>query len=81
MILTGGTEAPITSIATAGFASLKALSGRNNDPEHASRPFDAGRDGFVIGEGAGVLVFGGVRTCKGPRSSHLCRSKRIWHHL
>lgn len=56
IILAGGSEAAVTSIATAGFASLKALSNRNDDPEHASRPFDLGRDGFVMGEGAGVLV-------------------------
>ena len=56
VMLAGGSEAAVTSIATAGFASLKALSTRNDDPEHASRPFDLGRDGFVIGEGAGVLV-------------------------
>lgn len=56
VILSGGTEAAITPLATAGFAALKALSSRFDDPEHASRPFDAGRDGFVIGEGAGVIV-------------------------
>ncbi len=70
VILTGGTEAPITAIATAGFASLKALSGRNSDPEHASRPFDAGRDGFVIGEGAGVLVFEEYEHAK-ARGAHI----------
>lgn len=52
----GGTEATITPMAVAGFANMKALSTRNDDPEHASRPFDKTRDGFVIGEGAGVLV-------------------------
>jgi 3-oxoacyl-[acyl-carrier-protein] synthase II len=52
----GGTEACITPLAVAGFASMRALSTRNDDPERASRPWDAGRDGFVIGEGAGILV-------------------------
>ena len=52
----GGTEAPICPIAVAGFNACMALSKRNDDPEGASRPFDAGRDGFVMGEGAGVLV-------------------------
>ncbi len=52
----GGTEAAITPVALGGFAAMKALSTRNDDPQHASRPFDAERDGFVIGEGAGVLV-------------------------
>jgi 3-oxoacyl-[acyl-carrier-protein] synthase II len=56
IMLAGGTEAAITSLAVAAFCRMKALSTRNDDPEHASRPFDAGRDGFVFGEGAGVLV-------------------------
>lgn len=56
IILAGGTEAALRSIGIAGFAAMKALSTRNNDPAHASRPFDADRDGFVMGEGAGVLV-------------------------
>jgi 3-oxoacyl-[acyl-carrier-protein] synthase II len=57
VILAGGTEAAITPVAVAGFAAMKALSTRNEDPLHASRPFDVDRDGFVMGEGAGVLVF------------------------
>jgi 3-oxoacyl-[acyl-carrier-protein] synthase II len=52
----GGTEAPITPVGIAGFDSMRALSRRNDDPRGASRPFDAGRDGFVMGEGAGVVV-------------------------
>lgn len=55
-ILCGGAEAAITPMGVGGFAAMRALSTRNGDPEHASRPFDADRDGFVIGEGAGVLV-------------------------
>jgi 3-oxoacyl-[acyl-carrier-protein] synthase II len=56
MMICGGTEATITPMGVGGFASMKALSTRNSDPEHASRPFDAQRDGFVVGEGAGILV-------------------------
>ena len=56
MMVTGGTEATITSIAVGGFDSMKALSSRNDEPERASRPFDRDRDGFVLGEGAGIIV-------------------------
>jgi len=52
----GGAEAAITPMGVGGFAAMRALSTRNDDPEHASRPFDLDRDGFVIGEGSGVLV-------------------------
>ena len=56
VMLAGGSEAPITEMGLAGFASMKALSTRNEEPAAASRPFDSDRDGFVIGEGAAVLV-------------------------
>jgi 3-oxoacyl-[acyl-carrier-protein] synthase II len=56
MMICGGTEATITPMGVGGFASMKALSTRNDDPSHASRPFDAQRDGFVVGEGAGILI-------------------------
>ncbi len=56
VVLAGGTEFPITPITLAAFARMTALSTRNDDPERASRPFDADRDGFVIGEGAGFFV-------------------------
>ena len=57
MMFTGGADAGLTPLGLAGFASMRALSTRNDDPPAASRPFDRDRDGFVLGEGAGVLVF------------------------
>jgi 3-oxoacyl-[acyl-carrier-protein] synthase II len=56
IMIAGGTEAAITPMGVGGFAAMRALSTRNDDPEHASRPFDAQRDGFIVGEGAGVLI-------------------------
>lgn len=57
MIVTGGSEAPVIIPSVGGFSSMRALSTRNDDPKHASRPFDKERDGFVIAEGAGALIF------------------------
>jgi 3-oxoacyl-[acyl-carrier-protein] synthase II len=56
MIITGGTESAIIELAVGGFNAMRALSTRNDDPEHASRPFDRDRDGFVMGEGAATLI-------------------------
>ena len=56
VMIAGGTEAAVTPLSVGGFASMKALSTRNDDPTHACRPFDKDRDGFVIGEGAGILI-------------------------
>jgi 3-oxoacyl-[acyl-carrier-protein] synthase II len=56
VVYAGGTEAPVTRLSVAGFGAMGALSKRNDEPERASRPFDADRDGFVLGEGAAVLV-------------------------
>lgn len=56
VIITGGSEAPITESSFGGFCSMKAMSARNDDPAGASRPFDTGRDGFVMGEGGGALI-------------------------
>jgi 3-oxoacyl-[acyl-carrier-protein] synthase II len=56
IMITGGTEAALTPMGVSGFANMRALSERNDDPPRASRPFDAGRDGFVLAEGAGILV-------------------------
>jgi 3-oxoacyl-[acyl-carrier-protein] synthase II len=56
VMLCGGTEAAVNQVGIAGFAAMRALSQRNDDPQHASRPFDAERDGFVMGEAGAVLV-------------------------
>jgi 3-oxoacyl-[acyl-carrier-protein] synthase II len=56
VMIAGGTEAAITAMGVGGFAAMRALSTRNDEPEKASRPWDQGRDGFVIGEGAGILI-------------------------
>ena len=55
-MICGGTEAAVTPLSVAGFVACKAMSSRNDDPAHASRPFDKNRDGFVLGEGAGILI-------------------------
>ena len=55
-MITGGAEAVVTPLALGGFCAMRALSTRNEEPEKASRPFELDRDGFVIGEGAGILV-------------------------
>jgi 3-oxoacyl-[acyl-carrier-protein] synthase II len=56
VMICGGSEAAVTPMGIGGFAAMKALSTRNDEPQRASRPFDAGRDGFVVGEGAGILI-------------------------
>jgi 3-oxoacyl-[acyl-carrier-protein] synthase II len=70
-IVTGGSEAAVIPTAMGGFSSMKAMSSRNDDPTRASRPFDKERDGFVLGEGAGVLVFE-------DREHALARGARIY---
>ncbi|GAK00980.1 3-oxoacyl-[acyl-carrier-protein] synthase, KASII [Geomicrobium sp. JCM 19055] len=68
-MITGGSEAPITSMAVAGFASAKAIT-TNDNPKEASRPFDANRDGFVIGEGAGILILESLESAQ-ERGAHI----------
>ncbi|MGH9533931.1 MAG: beta-ketoacyl-ACP synthase II [Terriglobales bacterium] len=65
VMLCGGTEAAITPMGIGGFAAMRALSTRNDDPAHASRPFDKERDGFVVGEGAGILVLEALDHARG----------------
>jgi beta-ketoacyl-acyl-carrier-protein synthase II len=64
VMITGGTEASLTELGMAAFHRTQAMSSRNDDPAHASRPFDAKRDGFVFGEGAGILIFESLESAK-----------------
>lgn len=64
MMITGGAEAAVTELGIAGFQNMKALSKRNDEPQKASRPFDQGRDGFVMGEGAGIVVLESLETAR-----------------
>ncbi len=64
-MICGGAESAITPMSVAGFAALRALSTRNDDPVHASRPFELTRDGFVIGEGAGILILEELEFARG----------------
>ncbi|MGA7158190.1 MAG: beta-ketoacyl-ACP synthase II [Acidobacteriaceae bacterium] len=69
-MIAGGTEAAITPLSVGGFAAMKALSTRNDDPTHACRPFDKDRDGFVVGEGAGILILEELEFAK-ARGAHI----------
>ncbi len=64
IMICGGAESAITPMSVAGFASMRALSTRNDDPVHASRPFERDRDGFVIGEGAGIMILEELESAK-----------------
>ncbi len=72
VIVTGGSEAAVNEPSVGGFNSMQALSTRNDDPEHASRPFDKDRDGFVVGEGAGALVFEELEHAKARGAKIYC---------
>ena len=78
-MIAGGSEAAITPMSVGGFAAMRALSTRNDDPARASRPFDKDRDGFIIGEGAGVLILEELELAKAPRRAHLRRARRLRH--
>ncbi len=71
-MLVVGAESAICPVGIGGFASMKALSTRNDDPQHASRPFDAGRDGFIMGEGAGALVLEELESAKSRGAKIYC---------
>ena len=70
VVITGGTEAAVTPMGVGGFAAMRAMSRRNDEPERASRPFDRGRDGFVIGEGAGILILESLAHAR-ERGAHI----------
>lgn len=71
-MIAGGTEAAITSMSIAGFCAMKAMSERNDEPERASRPFDADRDGFVMGEGAGIVILEELEQAKSRGAPIYC---------
>src|SRR5436190_2154768 len=69
VMLCGGTEAPVTEVGIAGFSAMRALSRRNDEPEKASRPFDAGRDGFAMGEAGAVVVLEALKLALGEENA------------
>ena len=72
IMFAGGTEATITALGIGGFCAMKAMSTRNDDPQHASRPFDLERDGFVMGEGAGIIVLEELEHAKARGAKIYC---------
>ena len=75
VMIAGGSEAAITELGVAGFCSMKALSTRNDQPEKASRPFDIDRDGFIMGEGAGVMILENYEHAKKRNAKIYCELK------
>ena len=79
VMIAGGSEAAITPMGVGGFAAMRALSTRNDEPQRASRPFDKDRDGFIVGEGAGVLMLEEFEFAKRARRADLRRAGRLRH--
>jgi len=75
VVVAGGAEATVSPLGVGGFAAMRALSTRNDDPEAASRPWDSGRDGFVLGEGAGILVLESYEHAKARGARIYCELK------
>ena len=78
-MIAGGSEAAITHMGLGGFAAMRALSTRNDAPSKACRPFDKDRDGFIIGEGAGVLILESLEHAQGRGAHDLRRARRLRH--
>ena len=81
VVLAGGAEAGISQLGLAGFAVMRALSTRNDEPEKASRPFDAQRDGFVPSEGSVILVLESLEHARGAKRHRHRRTGRVWLYL
>ena len=79
VMIAGGSEAAITPMGIGGFGALRALSTRNDEPQRASRPFDKDRDGFIVGEGSGVLILEEYELAQGARRADLRRAGRLRH--
>ncbi len=77
-MIAGGSEAAITPMGVGGFAAMRALSTRNDDPKTASRPWDRDRDGFVVGEGAGILVLEELETARAAGRDDPLGDRGLW---
>ncbi len=79
VMIAGGSEAAVTPMGVGGFAAMRALSTRNEEPQRASRPFDKDRDGFVVGEGAGVLILEELGLAKQRGAPIIAELVGLWH--
>ena len=79
-MIAGGVEAAVTPLCVAGFNAMRAISKRNDEPEKASRPFDRDRDGFVIGEGCGIVILEALPHALEQGRADLRRTRRLRQH-